>query len=223
MIPQNGCCQVVVIIFNMDIQNAYNQWADVYDTDNNLTRDLDSTVTKNLLANQQFDSILELGCGTGKNTVFLAQIGERVHALDFSEGMIQKAKEKVKAGNVRFEMADLTKRWPCEDNAYDLITCNLVLEHIQDLSQIFYEAARTLRTNGLFLVNELHPFRQYEGSKARFDSGNETIHVDAFVHHISHFVHAAEGNGLKLDKFNEYWHEEDQGKPPRLVSFMFEK
>jgi malonyl-CoA O-methyltransferase len=139
----------------MDIQNAYNKWSDIYDTDNNLTRDLDSDVTRNLLANRQFDSILELGCGTGKNTVFLAQIGERVHALDFSEGMIQKAKEKVKAGNVHFEMADLTKRWPCEDNAYDLITCNLVLEHIEGLSHIFSEAVRTLRSNGIFLIRVL--------------------------------------------------------------------
>jgi len=211
------------IIMDMDIQNAYDQWADVYDTDNNLTRDLDSTVTRNLLASRRFDSILELGCGTGKNTVFLVQVGERVHALDFSEGMVQKAREKVETENVRFEMADLTKRWPCEDNAYDLITCNLVLEHIRDLAHISSEAARTLRTNGLFLVNELHPFRQYSGSKARFANGDNVIHVDAFVHHISDFMQAAEINGLKLEKFNEYWHEEDEGKPPRLVSFIFEK
>jgi len=213
----------MVIISNMDIQNAYDKWADIYNTDNNLTRDLDSDATRNLLANRQFDSILELGCGTGKNTVFLAQIGERVHALDFSEGMIQKAREKVMLEKVRFEMADLTKRWPCEDNAYDLITCNLVLEHIQDLSHIFSEAARTLRTNGLFLVNELHPFRQYSGSKARFENGDNVIQVEAFVHHTSDFIRGAESNGLKLEKFNEYWHEEDEGELPRLVSFIFTK
>lgn len=213
----------MVIMINMDIQNAYNKWADIYDTDINLTRDLDSDVTCNLLANRQFDSILELGCGTGKNTVFLTQIGERVQALDFSEGMIQKAKKKVKAGHVRFEIADLTKRWPCEDSAYDLITCNLVLEHIQDLSHIFSEAVRTLRPNGIFLINELHPFKQYGGSKARFENRNEIIQVDSFVHHISDFMQAAESNRLSLDKFNEYWHEADKGRPPRLVSFIFMK
>ncbi|NTU56864.1 MAG: methyltransferase domain-containing protein, partial [Anaerolineales bacterium] len=74
----------------MDIQNAYNEWSDIYDTNANLTRDLDSTVTRSLLANRRFDSILELGCGTGKNTVFFAEIGGRVHALDFSQGMVEK-------------------------------------------------------------------------------------------------------------------------------------
>ena len=102
----------------MSIQDAYNEWSETYDTDRNLTRDLDRQVIFETLANQHFDSILEIGCGTGKNTMFLAQIGTRVHALDFSQGMIEKAKEKVKAENVRFEMADLTQRWPCEDRAY---------------------------------------------------------------------------------------------------------
>lgn len=209
----------------MNIQDSYNSWSDIYDTDSNLTRDLDAHITRELLAEQHFGSILELGCGTGKNTVFFTKIGEHIHALDFSKGMIQKAQEKVKADNIRFEIADLTKRWSCEDDAYDLISCNLVLEHIEDIFHIFSNVARTLKSNGIFLINELHPFRQYGGSKARFVSGDETetIEVEAFVHHISDFVRAAETSGLKLTKFNEYWHEEDQGKPPRLVSFVFEK
>ena len=207
----------------MDIQNAYNEWSDSYDSNQNLTRDLDSNVTRSLLGGLQFDSILEIGSGTGKNTVFLAEIGKRVHALDFSQVMIAKAREKVKAQNVRFETANLTKRWHCEDNAYDLIACCLVLEHIADLSHIFAEATRVLRPNGKFLINELHPFKQYGGTKARFERADRTIEVDAFVHHISDFVHAAEKNDLNLETFNEYWHEQDSGKPPRLVSFVFTK
>lgn len=207
----------------MNIQDSYNEWSDIYDSNPNLTRDLDSTVTRELLGGQRFDSILETGCGTGKNTVFLAEIGERVHSLDFSAGMIAKAKEKVRAQNVHFETADLTRRWPCEDKTYDIIVCCLVLEHIKDLSHVFREAGRVLGTGGKFLVNELHPFKQYGGTKARFDRADQTIEVDAFVHHISEFIHAAEESGLKLEKFNEYWHEQDEGKPPRLVSFLFVK
>jgi malonyl-CoA O-methyltransferase len=207
----------------MSIQDAYNEWSQTYDTDRNLTRDLDGQVMWETLANQRFYSILEIGCGTGKNTVFLAQIGTQVHALDFSEGMIEKAREKVKAENVRFSMADLTQRWPCEDRAYDLIVCNLVLEHIEDLSFIFSEAFRALKQSGKFFINELHPFRQYEGKKARFQSGENVADIPAFVHHISDFVSAASNNGLTLVKLDERWHAEDENKPPRLVSFLFVK
>ena len=207
----------------MNIQDSYNEWSDMYDTNTNLTRDLDSTVTRNLLGDLRFDSILEIGCGTGKNTAFLAQIGRQIHSLDFSQGMIEKAKEKVRAENVRFEMADLTKHWPAKDGEYDLIVCCLVLEHIGDLVHIFSESHRVLKPNGKFFINELHPFKQYGGTKARFERAEQTIEVDAFVHHISDFIHAADGNGLKLEKFEEYWHPEDQEKPPRLASFMFTK
>ena len=207
----------------MSIQDSYNEWSEIYDSNENLTRDLDEKVTRETLHNLRFQSILEIGCGTGKNTVFLAQLGDKVHALDFSQGMIEKAKEKVRAENVRFEMADLTRTWNCSNAAYDLVVCNLVLEHIQDLSHIFSEAARVLKTKGKFFINELHPFRQYRGTKARFERTDSSVEVEAFVHHISEFTNAASARHLKLVAFNEYWHEADTGKPPRLVSFLFER
>src|SRR5215207_3632949 len=129
----------------MNIQKAYDEWSDSYDADSNLTRDLDQQVTRETLSGLHFNSILEIGCGTGKNTVFLAQIGDSVHALDFSQGMIEKAREKVRAPNVRFLMADISRRWPGNDGEFDLVVCNLVLEHIRDLAFIFSEAARVLQ------------------------------------------------------------------------------
>jgi malonyl-CoA O-methyltransferase len=81
-----------------------------------------------------------------------------------------------------------------------------------------------LYPNGRLLINELHPFKQYEGSKARFEKNGKSLRVDAFVHHISDFTSAASDKNLKLVKLNEYWHEEDdESTPPRLVSFIFEK
>lgn len=207
----------------MSIQKAYNEWSETYDTDRNLTRDLDQQVLREAFADLRFNSILEIGCGTGKNTVFLAQIGLSVHALDFSEGMIEKAGEKVKADNVRFSVADLTQQWPCKDEDFDLIVCNLVLEHIEDLSFIFSEAFRVLVEGGEFFVNELHPFRQYEGKKARFQIGESIAEIPAFMHHISDFLNAASTSGLRLAKLDERWHPEDENKPPRIVSFLFEK
>ena len=207
----------------MSIQKAYNEWSDSYDGDTNLTRDLDQQVTREALANLHFSSILEIGCGTGKNTFFLSQIGDQIHAVDFSQGMIEKAKEKVRAENVQFSIMDITKRWRLDDGSFDLIACNLVLEHMDDISFAFSEAFRVLQSNGRFFINELHPFRQYGGKKARYQKDGEAIEVDAFVHHISEFLKAATDNGLSLIKLNEYWHEEDQNKPPRIISFLFEK
>jgi malonyl-CoA O-methyltransferase len=214
---------VTTLEMKMDIQNAYNEWSGTYDSDENLTRDLDRRVTVDLLGDLHFDSILEVGCGTGKNTVFLAQIASVLYAVDFSRGMLEKAKQKVQAENVLFSMMDITRRWEFEDQSCDLVTCNLVLEHIENISFVVGEAARVLQPNGYFLINELHPFRQYDGKKARFQRNEQTVEVDAFVHHISDFYRSATEHGLVLTRLNEYWHEADQNKPPRIISLLFEK
>lgn len=207
----------------MNIQNAYDEWSSIYDSNSNLTRDLDGQIVRETLAGRKFEHILEIGCGTGKNTTYLAEIGRNIHALDFSAGMIEKAKAKVRADHVRFETADLTKRWNCEDRKYDLIVCCLVLEHIQDLGHIFAEAARVLALGGIFLIHELHPFKQYLGTLARFERADKTIEVTAYTHHISEFTNTASNHGLKLIRLNEYWHTEDVNKPPRLLSLWFDK
>jgi hypothetical protein len=99
-----------------------------------------------------------------------------------------------------------------------------VLEHIQDLSFVFSEASRVLVDAGRFFICELHPFRQYQGTQANFRRGSESVVIPAFGHHISEFFETAARNGLSLQSFKEFWHEEEgQDKPPRLASFMFEK
>jgi malonyl-CoA O-methyltransferase len=207
----------------MKIQQAYTDWSSTYDQDRNLTRDLDEIVTRETLANLRCNSILEIGCGTGKNTALLAQVGRHVTALDFSPGMIEKATAKLSNDNVTFTVADITQRWPCEDQSIDLISCNLVLEHISDLSFIFAQAFRVLCEGGRFFVSELHPFRQYQGTQANFQRNQETTQIPAFVHHISEFINAGAANNLALSGMKESWHPDDQNRPPRLVSFMFEK
>ena len=208
---------------SINVQQAYDAWSETYDADENLTRDLDRTVMVQLLAERPFSAVLEVGCGTGKNTPLLAEIGERVTAVDFSPGMIAQAKAKIMAPNVIFQVADLTQPWPTADAAFDLITFNLILEHIADLSFVLAEASRSLAAGGQLFISELHPFKQYQGSQARFVRDDATTHIPAFTHHISDFLSAAAGNGLSLITLNEWWHEADEGKPPRLVTFLFQK
>ena len=207
----------------MRVDEAYEIWSRTYDEDRNLTRDLDEQITRQTLNNCRCKSILEIGCGTGKNTRWLSEIAEQVHAIDFSAAMIEQAQQKCTFENVTFSLADITERWPVADASVDLVTCNLVLEHISDLKFIFAEAARVLSDGGRCYVSELHPFRQYQGVQARFERDAETITIPAFVHHISDFLDAAAGAQLSLITMNEWWHADDEKKPPRLVSFMFRK
>jgi malonyl-CoA O-methyltransferase len=207
----------------MSVQQGYDAWAATYNSVRNLTRDLDERITRELLGAGRYQTILELGVGTGKNTPFFATIGERVISVDFSPEMIKQARAKAYDKRPSFVIADLTREWPVTAHSVNLVTCNLILEHIADLDRFFAEVQRVLMDGGQFFISELHPFKQYQGLKANFQVGDDKIEIPAFVHHVSDFVKAGERAGLTLKHLGEWWDAEDRLAPPRLVSFVFEK
>ncbi|MCG8576921.1 MAG: class I SAM-dependent methyltransferase [Flavobacteriales bacterium] len=207
----------------MSIEKAYNSWADQYDTNNNKTRDLDALATIEVLSNYGFKNVLELGCGTGKNTHWLLNKAERILGLDFSSEMLNIAKEKITDGKVEFQKADLNQEWKVENQFADLVTSSLTLEHIHDLNHIFGQAFNKLKVNGLFFICELHPFKQYVGSKAKYESENGIEELTVFTHHISDYIENAERNNFELLEIKEWFDEKPKKDIPRLISFVFKK
>ena len=206
------------------IAAAYDAWSAQYDHDRNPTRDLDAQVLPRVLGELRPRTTLETGCGTGKNTAFLANISQSVLAVDFSSGMLAKAAQRGLPPQVRFAQCDLLQRWPADDSSIDLVSCNLVLEHLKDLSPYFEEAARVLAPGGHLWVCELHPYKQYAGSQARFaGASGDTVKVDAFTHHLSDFTAAAGRAGLHLRRLDEWWHSDESAALPRLISFLFQR
>lgn len=207
----------------MSIENAYNAWADSYDAMLNKTRDLEELVAREMLNKPRYGAILELGCGTGKNTKWLVKKCTSLVAMDFSEAMLNKAKLQISSEKVIFKQQDLLTDWKLSPNSFDLISCSLVLEHIEDLDEIMKKAAQVLNKNGLFYISELHPFKQYSGSKARFDNGKEVQELETFTHHLSDYLTAANKSGLKLMELKESFDEVNSNNVPRLISFLFQK
>jgi len=205
----------------MNTQQAYNQWASQYDTNLNRTRDVEGKALRQTLSTIDFERCLEIGCGTGKNTTWLVERAKHITAVDLSENMLAKAKEKVNNTNAQFLQADITTPWHFGTN-YNLITFSLVLEHIQDLDPIFERAAEALSPKGHVYIGELHPFKQYTGSKARFETAAGTQVVECYTHHISEFVNIAKRHGLAVRNLNEFF-DEDNGEVPRILTLLFQK
>jgi ubiquinone/menaquinone biosynthesis C-methylase UbiE len=202
------------------IQHAYDRWSEVYDSDANATRDLDASVLRRQPLALEGKDVLELGAGTGKNTVWLAERARQVVALDFSQGMLDRARARLgSAGNVRFQLQDLRAHWAVPDAAFDRVVGNLVLEHIAELVPIFAQAALALRPGGTLYLCELHPFRQRTGAQAQFSGGSGRERVTAFLHDVSDYVAAGLGAGLSLCALEEWWDDPaDRSAAPRLLS-----
>lgn len=207
----------------MNISDSYNSWANTYDSMDNKTRDLEAEVLRNSFLNPHYANILELGCGTGKNTGWLSEKADFVTAIDFAKEMISKAQKKILAENVTFVQADITDEWPVNQGWANLITCSLVLEHVKDLTFVFEEAERCLKRRGMFYICELHPIKQYTGSQAKFETPDGVHKPAAFTHHISDYLNCAKEMGLKLVDLNEHFDDKNKKEIPRLVSMIFEK
>ena len=207
----------------METKQAYNLWSKQYDTNINKTRDLEGFAIRKVLENIHFNSCLEIGCGTGKNTEWLITKAKQMTAVDLSDEMLAKAKEKISSENVQFIQADITFDWTFSEKLYELVTFSLVLEHIQNLDHIFNEVSKSLTKGGIVYIGELHPFKQYEGSKARFETEDGVQVVECFNHHISDFIDSAKKNSLDLLNIAEYFDENDRSTIPRILTLLFQK
>lgn len=205
-----------------EVQKAYNEWVHQYETNKNSTRDLNAQV----LRQQPFDlaskAVLEIGCGTGFNTTWLATYARCVVGMDISEGMLRKARRRLSERNVHLLQTDITKPWPLAQ-MFDLIVATLVLEHVQDLERMFNEAHRVLCPGGLFYIGELHPYKQLQGVQAKYhdvETGKEVL-VPAFSHSIAEYINRGIDTGFTLCRMGEWQNEADADL--RLLTLLFER
>ena len=201
--------------------DKYNAWAYQYDNNINPTRDLDKIVTKKSLSNIDFFKVLELGCGSGKNTEWLISKADKLVGLDFSKNMLALARKKITSKKVTFINADINKKWPVDNNSFDLATINLTLEHIEILDHIFNSLFMKLVEGGKCFICELHPKKQLAGSKAQFEENGIDIVLDVFQHSEKDYIQSAEKAGFNV-LVKKDWYDNEK-KIPRLISFLFEK
>jgi ubiquinone/menaquinone biosynthesis C-methylase UbiE len=207
-----------------EIAAAYNDWAETYDTVQNVTRDLATQALKQSDLKLAACTIIEVGCGTGRNTEWLARPdggAAEILALDFSKEMLNRARARVNDPRVRFVQHDVRSCWPVADATADVVIAMLVLEHIEMLTPFFVEAARVLRSGGNLFICELHPMRQLLGGQAQFNNANtgERHHVPAFLHDVSDYVNTGLALGFELVSLRE-WRDEVAPRSglPRLLS-----
>lgn len=205
----------------MSVRKAYDQWSATYDDVDNKTRDLEKRACETILSSIDLGDVIEIGGGTGKNTGWLARRASCVVSVDISEEMQAVAKQKIDSSNVEFHISDIKEAWTLTLTDADLITCSLVLEHVEHLGHVFGEAKRHLRSGGYFYVCELHPFKQYAGSKARFQTADGLHVLDCYVHNVTDYTDAASVNGFSIERIEEWFDDNDRTRPPRLLSFLF--
>ena len=207
----------------MNVKEAYQEWSEQYDTNENKTRDLEAVALRSVLSSIHFDKVLEFGCGTGKNTVWFEQNAKEILSADFSESMIAKAAEKIKSSKVQFAVTDINEPWDFSKEKFDLVSFSLVLEHIQNIEAVFNKINQVTESGAFVYIGELHPFKQYAGSKARYTTPEGEQIVTCYTHNISEFITAANKYNFSLMDLEEWFDDNDRSQIPRILTLLFKK
>ena len=207
----------------MNIKEAYQEWSKQYDNNENKTRDLEAVALRAVLSKIEINKVLEFGCGTGKNTVWFEQNAKVILSADFSEAMIAKAAEKIKSSKVQFKIADINKSWDFTNDQFNLVCFSLILEHIENIDEIFNKSSKVIQTGGYLYIGELHPFKQYAGSKARYTTPEGEQIVTCYTHNVSDFIKTANKYDFSLIDLEEWFDDNDRSQIPRILTLLFKK
>lgn len=187
-------------------KDGYDRWSDVYDVDGNPLVLLEEPHVDRLLGDVRGLSVLDVGRGTGRHAVRLAQQGARVTGVDFSAGMLGKARQKLGGERVTFVEHNIAEPLPFAEASFDRVLSCLVLDHVPDVMAFFAELRRVCRSTGVVVASVMHPAMELKGVQARFldtQSGVE-VRPASFPHQISDYVMGALHAGLRLVELSEY-------------------
>ena len=111
------------------------------------------------LGDRQFDSLLDLGTGTGRLLELLAPLYARAVGVDASADMLAVARANLdRAGlaNAQVRLGDI-QHLPFPRNSFDVVTIHQVLHYLDEPERAIAEAARVLRPGGRLLIVDFAP------------------------------------------------------------------
>lgn len=195
----------------LSVREGYDRWSELYDGDGNPLCMLEEPHVDRLLGDVSGLAIADIGCGTGRHALRLAARGARVTAVDFSAGMLAKARAKPGAADVTWVEHDLARPLPLPSGGFDRVVCALVVDHIRDLREFFAELRRIARPGGSIVVSVMHPGMMLKGTQARFHdpATGQEVRPESVAHQISDYVMGATRAGLAIDEMSEHFVDEE--------------
>jgi len=107
------------------------------------------------------DTVLEVGCGQGTDTILVTKYAKKVIAIDISANALKVANILSKISNcsdkVSFLVAD-ADHLPFRDEVFDVVFCKDVLHHVPNAKLTLSEMRRVVKIHGKVAAIEANPY-----------------------------------------------------------------
>jgi ubiquinone/menaquinone biosynthesis C-methylase UbiE len=196
-------------------RDGYDRWAATYDTMGNWLLELEEPEVDRALGVVRDLDVLDVGAGTGRHAIRIAEGGARVTAIDFSEEMLARARQKRGADGVRWLVHDVAQPLPFAASSFDRVLSALVLEHIpvDQLVSFFRDLGRVARDDGVIVVTAMHPAMFLKGVSANFHDEGGEVRPRSYTATLSDYVMGPIQAGLVVVALAE--HSVDEGLAAR--------
>lgn len=115
--------------------------------------------------------VLEVGCGYGSLSVYIAKKGAHVTGIDISSEAIKISRRNMRSNNQKMVLRQADgEDLPFKDESFDLVVCCETLEHIPDYKLAIDEIIRVTKKSGKILVttpNSFNPIGFYLRVKSK--------------------------------------------------------
>jgi ubiquinone/menaquinone biosynthesis C-methylase UbiE len=183
---EEGWADYEIEIEELDTEAGYRLWAETYDSRPNPLVEMEEPIVRSMIDRLPPGIAVDAACGTGRQAAYLEQHGHHVIAVDASDAMLAKARQRVPSAEIR--PGNLTNL-PVADAGADLAICTLALTHSQDLERPIAELARVVRHGGRVILSDVHPVAVVTGAQAFFRSADGArAFVQNYVHWPSHYL-----------------------------------
>lgn len=115
------------------------------------------------LLNGKYKTIVDIGCGSGKNLTLLSAYAEKIIGVDISQKMLQLSDHICKKRGFNYELINGDfLNLPIEDNSADVAFVNMTLHHISTPELALKEINRILTKKGKMLLIDLLAHSDYK-------------------------------------------------------------
>jgi 2-polyprenyl-3-methyl-5-hydroxy-6-metoxy-1,4-benzoquinol methylase len=102
--------------------------------------------------------VLDAGCGEGYLARILARRGAIVTGVDIAANLVQLGREKDSAGQITYQVADLSQPQPALEQQFDLIVSNLVMNDVADYQGFLGTLATAVKPGGRMIFSMNNPY-----------------------------------------------------------------